>query len=152
MSKKPKKSDYDVAYEWHCDNDTIAWYGKLAERLGYSPSEFPASMQELIALVHPKDKERFSLHKRRRVLHASASIEYRIRTRSSGYIDVHDYGTFLFSEGAAMGVWIGLIGCIENPGRENRGARLHDSGLRCPSGEAAVNTAQQRVRPATHKS
>jgi PAS domain S-box-containing protein len=44
----------DVVYEWDLKQEVI-WFGKIDEMLGYSPGEFPRTLDGLGASVHPED-------------------------------------------------------------------------------------------------
>ena len=44
----------DVVYEWDL-KQSVKWFGKIDEMLGYNPGEFPRTLDGLGASVHPED-------------------------------------------------------------------------------------------------
>ncbi len=44
----------DVVYEWDLQQ-SVQWFGKIDEMLGYNPGEFPRTLDGLGASVHPED-------------------------------------------------------------------------------------------------
>jgi len=70
----------DLIYEWELEGDTLKWFGKMEEALGYPPEGIPDSVSRWLELVHPEDVERLKSSVEK---HRSSTLpifeEYRIR-------------------------------------------------------------------------
>ncbi len=51
------ESSNDVVYEWDL-KQSLNWYGKIDEMLGYGPGEFPKTLDGWTGSVHPEDLKR----------------------------------------------------------------------------------------------
>jgi PAS domain S-box-containing protein len=75
----------DLVYEWDL-KQSVQWFGKIDEILGYAPNEFSRTLDGWAAAVHPEDRERVMTevkeHLERCVPYAS---EYRVRMKDGVY-------------------------------------------------------------------
>ncbi len=87
---------FRLAYEWDIITDTIDWYGRISEELGYSETDFPVTLQEWQNIIHPDE---YNLIKRKMQYHLKAQeqylVEYRVRRKNGDYVYVLDTGTAL---------------------------------------------------------
>ena len=71
----------DVVYDWDL-KQSVQWFGKIDELLGYGPGEFPRTLDAWAAVVHPEDLERtmaaIQAHLEGR---GPYSAEYRVRRK-----------------------------------------------------------------------
>ncbi|MBA4388498.1 MAG: hypothetical protein C0404_10990, partial [Verrucomicrobia bacterium] len=75
----------DAVYEWDL-KQSVQWFGKIDEMLGYEPGEFPRTLDGWAALVHPDDLNRVmaevQAHLERSAPYAT---EYRVRRKDGAY-------------------------------------------------------------------
>ncbi len=99
-----------LAYEWNIITDSIDWYGKISETLGYSRTAFPATLQEWHNLLHPDEHTYVG---KRLYYHLKAQepylIEYRVRKRNGKYVYALDTGTTLRNDCGTPYKFTGVI-------------------------------------------
>ncbi len=87
---------FRLAYEWNIITNTIDWYGRIFEELGYAQADFPATLQEWHNIIHP---DACNLVRKRLHYHLKAQepylVEYRVRRKNGNYMYVLDTGTAL---------------------------------------------------------
>ncbi len=75
----------DAVYEWDL-KQSVQWFGKIDEMLGYDPDEFPRTLDGWAASVHPEDRERVMAAVQAHLEgHAAFAAEYRVRRKDGVY-------------------------------------------------------------------
>jgi PAS domain S-box-containing protein len=76
----------DGLWDWDITSDTVFYSDRFSEILGYSPEEFPGTVDTFRNLLHPEDSDvtwaAVERHLQKRVPH---NIEYRLRTKSGEF-------------------------------------------------------------------
>ncbi len=86
-------------------------YGGAYERmLGYAVGELAGGVARWIDLVHPDDREAFSVEVRRSVSEKTRSrLQYRVRRKDGTYIVVEDNGRFILDHEGVIVRFVGFV-------------------------------------------
>jgi len=99
----------DLIYEWDL-KQSVEWFGKIDEILGYAPGEFPKTLDGWAAALHPEDSERVmaevQAHLKGRAPYAS---EYRIRMKDGVYRCWSARGAVVKSPAGKPYRWVGTV-------------------------------------------
>ncbi|MFH1758177.1 MAG: ATP-binding protein, partial [Pseudomonadota bacterium] len=52
------ESASDLIWDWDIVNQRLTWFGRIDEKLGYQPGEFPRTIEAWENIIHPEDHER----------------------------------------------------------------------------------------------
>ncbi|MBM4332203.1 MAG: GAF domain-containing protein [Deltaproteobacteria bacterium] len=52
------ESASDLIWDWDIVNQRLTWFGRIDEKLGYQPGEFPRTTEAWENIIHPEDHER----------------------------------------------------------------------------------------------
>jgi PAS domain S-box-containing protein len=75
----------DAIYEWDL-KQSVEWWGKIDEMLGYEPGEFPRTLDDWAASVHPEDLESTMAAIQAQLEgRAPYAVEYRVRRKDGVY-------------------------------------------------------------------
>ena len=94
----------DGLWDWDLLSDTVFYSDRFREILGYSPAEFPGTIDSFRSRLHPEDAEviwaAIERHLQERVPYR---VEYRLRTKSGDYLWFLARGQAIWnSEGKAI--------------------------------------------------
>ncbi|MBU2488030.1 MAG: PAS domain S-box protein [Proteobacteria bacterium] len=98
----------DFIYEWDPRDDTLEWYGRMDESLGYAPNEIPRTIQGWAALIHPEDRKRLADSVERHK-HTTEPIfeEYKVRTKDGKWRYWEDRGIPSLDKNGVPQRWVG---------------------------------------------
>jgi PAS domain S-box-containing protein len=107
--KLAAESSTDLIYEWDI-KERIDWFGKIDELLGYSPSEFPRTVEAWMNSVHPEDRDRVvAAVKNHLEKNKPYNIEYRVRKKDGTYNYWWVRGNAVRDEKGNPHRWVGAI-------------------------------------------
>ena len=77
----------DGLWDWDILSDTIFYSDRFREILGYSPEEFPGTIDSFRSRLHPEDAEAiWAAIERHLQERAAYKVEYRLQTKSGDYL------------------------------------------------------------------
>ncbi len=107
--KLAAESSTDLIYEWDI-KERVDWFGKIDELLGYSPSEFPRTIEAWANSVHPEDRDRvMAAVKNHLEKNEPYNIEYRVRKKDGTYNYWWGRGNAVRDEKGNPYRWVGAI-------------------------------------------
>ena len=107
--KLAAESSTDLIYEWDI-KERVDWFGKIDELLGYSPSEFPRTIEAWANSVHPEDRDRvMAAVKNHLENNEPYNIEYRVRKKDGTYNYWWVRGNAVRDEKGNPYRWVGAI-------------------------------------------
>jgi len=103
------ETSFELVYEWDMRR-SIQWFGKIDEMLGYSPGEFPRTLDAWKDSIHPEDRERVMAAVQAYLDgHAPYNIEYRVRTKDGAFRWWAARGAGARTPDGHLGRWIGTV-------------------------------------------
>jgi two-component system cell cycle sensor histidine kinase/response regulator CckA len=103
------ESSTDLIYEWDI-KERVDYFGKVDELLGYTPSEFPRTLEAWINSIHPDDRDRVEAAiKNHLEKNESYNIEYRVKKKDGTYNYWWARGTALRDGKGNPYLWIGSV-------------------------------------------
>lgn len=80
------QSTNDLLWEWDIPNQRLEWLGDVDAVLGYQAGEFPRTIDALIAVIHPEDRERVKTMMERHLNDREPyHVEYRVCRKDHNY-------------------------------------------------------------------
>ncbi len=102
----------DLIYEWELESDTLKWFGKMEEALGYPPDGIPYTISRWLDLAHPDDTERLrGSAEKHRSSNQPIFEEYRIRHSDGSWRYWLDRAAPLVDAEGRPYKWIGV--CVD---------------------------------------
>lgn len=113
-----------LLYEWNTETNTITWEDYTEKILGYSATEIPRKMEELIELIHPQQQE-IVIHTIQQALAEKTPIllQYPIRCQNGNYIFIEHKGQFFRDNKGNLCRLMGLLEDISD--RKQVEAKIH---------------------------
>ena len=109
---------YDLIYEWDVKTDSLTWYGRIDEMLGFKHGEISRDIATWLDLIHPDDRQildnAVELH---RVSTDPINYDYRIRHRDGDYRYWTDHALPFLDDKGRPYKWIGV--CTDVTDRKN---------------------------------
>lgn len=87
----------DLVYDWNLQDNRIWWSEGMKRRFGYSPEQYPETLEDWQSLVHPDDLDRV-MSSLEEALESGSQFwqaEYRFRAADGEYLLVRDSGYLL---------------------------------------------------------
>jgi PAS domain S-box-containing protein len=107
--KLAAESSTDLIYEWDI-KERVDWFGKIDELLGYSPSEFPRTIEAWANSVHPEDRDRVMVAVKNHLeKNEPYNIEYRVRKKDGTYNYWWVRGNAVRDEKGNPYRWVGAV-------------------------------------------
>ena len=99
----------DVIYEWDLGS-SVKWFGNIDGLLGYTPGEFPHTLEAWMDILHPDDRDRVwkAVEKQLRD-EATFDIEYRVQHKDGCWRDWVARGTTVKDASGKPLRWIGAV-------------------------------------------
>ena len=99
----------DVIYEWDLGS-SVKWFGNIDGLLGYTPGEFPHTLEAWMDILHPDDRDRVwkAVEKRLRD-EATFDVEYRVQHKDGCWRDWVARGTTVKDASGKPLRWIGAV-------------------------------------------
>ena len=104
------ESSTDGLWDWNILSETVFYSDRFREILGYSPAEFPGTIDSLRNRIHPEDTDAawtaIQRHLKERI---PFNIELRLRTKSGAYLWIFSRGQAIWDSGGKavrMSGWI----------------------------------------------
>lgn len=80
------QSTNDLLWEWDIPGQRLEWLGDVDAVLGYQAGEFPRTIDALMAVIHPEDRERVKTILERHLNDREPyHVEYRIKKKDQNY-------------------------------------------------------------------
>jgi PAS domain S-box-containing protein len=99
-----------VLYDWHAPTDAVLWDGNTEQLLGYAPNELPATLAEVMTVVHPADRAALAQEiLRTRTTKSNFELNYRLRRKDGAYITVQDKGHFFVDHTGTIVRMVGFL-------------------------------------------
>jgi PAS domain S-box-containing protein len=122
--RRAAESSTDVIYEWNL-KERVDWFGKIDEMLGYTPNEFPRTLEAWANSIHPNDRDRvMAAVKNHLEKNKPFDVEYRIKKKEGIYQYWLARGIAVRDEKGNSYRWVGAITDITERKRAEDRERL----------------------------
>ncbi len=102
-----------VLFDADVRTDAVKFAGNAEKVLGYSIQELEGDVAHWIELIHPEDRAKFETEiQRSRRAREPCQLEYRLRSKRGGYIDLQCYGQPVFDAAGNLHHMVGFISNI----------------------------------------
>ncbi len=104
------ESASDLIWEWDIRNHRLAWFGRIDEKLGYQPGEFPRTIEAWENVIHPEDHARVMKALDRHLENQERyREEYRVLRKDGTILYWIDSGTAVYDPGGKPYKMIGSV-------------------------------------------
>jgi PAS domain S-box-containing protein len=135
----------DLIYEWDL-KQSLQWFGKIDEMLGYEPGEFPRTLDGWAAALHPEDlKPTMAAVRAHMEKRAPYAVEYRIRRKDGVYRWWAERGAASRTPDGKPVWWIGSVTDITERKRAEAALAESEEQFRATFEQAGVGIAQVGV-------
>jgi PAS domain S-box-containing protein len=100
----------DLIWEWDIVNQRLTWFGRIDEKLGYQPGEFPRTIEAWENVIHPEDHARVMKALDRHLENQERyREEYRVLRKDGTILYWIDSGTAVYDPGGKPYKMIGSV-------------------------------------------
>ena len=104
-----------IIYEYSLINNALTSSTNMEKILGYSCSEAPRTLAELLNFVHPEDRDRLDSSREKHLAQRGLfATEYRMRCQNGNYIWIEDRNEFVLNQQGEIVAVIGTLADISD--------------------------------------